>query len=108
MKNTYAQTSVRCIVFHEKGMWYGVALEFNVVVDGDSPAVAMDLLNQAVGDYYAVAKKKKLDVRVLNQTADPEYAAMWSLVESSTHAKKTTRRIPSNVYGSMVLRPAFA
>jgi hypothetical protein len=83
MKNTYSRTAVRCIVFREKGTWYGVALEFNLVVDGDSPQVVFNELDQAARDYFCAAKKKKLDVAVLNQIPDAEYERMWRSLDST-------------------------
>ena len=106
-KNTYYQTTVRGVVFHEKGTWYGVALEFNIVVDGDSPEVVMDSLSQAIRNYFEAAKKNKLDVRVLNQKTEPEYEAMWTAVETRRQDKKPTRSTFEKVYGSFSIRPAM-
>jgi hypothetical protein len=108
MKNTYSRVSVRCIVFREKDVWYGVALEFNLVVDGDSSQVVFDALDQAVRNYFEAARKNRLDVSVLNQKPDAEYERMWNSLENVAHPKKNSPRIPGNLYSSMVLRPAMA
>jgi hypothetical protein len=108
MKNTYTRAAVRCIVFREKGTWYGVALEFNVVVDGDSPQVVFDELDKAVKSYFSTAKKHKLDVSVLNQVSDVEYLKMWNALDTATHSKKGETAIPQNLYSSLILRPAMA
>ena len=108
MKNTYNRVSVRCIVFKEKRVWYGVALEFNIVVDGDSSQVVFDALDQSVRGYFEVAKKNKLDISVLNQKPVAEYEKMWNSLEHVAHPKKKSPRVPQNLYSSMVLRPAMA
>ncbi len=43
--NTHRSGSVRSIIFREKGEWFGVALEFNIVEAGDSPEEVMMLLD---------------------------------------------------------------
>ena len=37
MKNTLQRGSVRYIVFKDDGVWYAVALEFNIIESGDDP-----------------------------------------------------------------------
>ncbi len=45
------------IVFKEKNAWYGVALEFNLVIDAGTSQKVFDKLNQAVTNYFVAAKK---------------------------------------------------
>jgi len=85
--NTHRSGSVRSIIFREKGEWFGVALEFNIIEAGDSPEEVMMLLDEAVRGYVESAKKAKLSIRVLNQVPDPEYEALWN-----TQAKPAGRR----------------
>ena len=40
-KNTLKRGSVRYIIFKEKDIWYGVALEFNIIEQGDNPLEVM-------------------------------------------------------------------
>lgn len=77
--NTHHSGSVRSIIFKEKGEWFGVALEFNIVETGDTPQEVMILLDEAIRGYVASAKKAKLSVGVLNQKTSPEYESLWKL-----------------------------
>lgn len=90
-RNTHQSGSVRNIIFKEKGEWFGVALEFNIVETGDSPEEVMLLLNEAVKGYVESAKKAKLSIRVLNQEVDPEYEALWD--EKSKSKKKGGKQV---------------
>ena len=87
--NTHKSGSLRSIIFREKGEWFAVALEFNIVEHGDSPEEVMILLDEAVKGYIASAKKAKLSVSVLNQKAAPEYETMWKTSASSQSGKKS-------------------
>lgn len=85
-KNTIKEGKFRHIVFKDKGIWYAVALEFNIVESAEEPKLAFFNLIQAV-DGYVVAMKKVKGIRnftALNQKADPEYEAMWN----NLYAKK--------------------
>lgn len=76
-RNTLQKGSVRNIIFKEGGVWFGVALEFNIVETGDDPREVMIMLDEAVRGYVASAKKAKLRDHVLNQKSDPEYEKLW-------------------------------
>ncbi len=77
-KNTLRNGQVRNVIFQEKGFFYGAALEFNIVEQGDSPQEVMLLLDNAIKGYVESAQKNKLSISVLNQEIDPEYEALWN------------------------------
>lgn len=85
--NTVKQGQVRTIVFKEGDTWYGVALEFNIVVEGDTyEAVHFDLL-EAMRGYVTSLKRIKgfrphASVPALNQMADEEYEKIWDRLQS--------------------------
>ncbi len=83
MKNTLQKGSVRNIIFREGNMWFGVALEFNIVESGDDPREVMILLDEAIKGYVESAQKSKLRPIILNQEADPEYEKLWKILESN-------------------------
>ena len=80
-KNTLQNGSVRFIIFKEEGAWYGVALEFNIVEQGDDPQEVLFLLFEAMAGYVESAKKAKARPHILNQTPDPEYEKLWNTLE---------------------------
>ena len=82
-KNTPQKGSVRFIIFHENGVWYGACLEFNIVESGDTPREAMLLLLEAVQGYIESAKKIKVRLHILNQKPDPEYESLWRKLEEA-------------------------
>lgn len=98
-KNTYEKTTVRFVIFREQDTWYGVALEFNIVESGDDPLEVMSSLEKAAIRYFNVAKKNKLDIDVLNQSADPEYDEKWQRANS--------RQFVENIFTSGLLQPAM-
>ena len=59
-KNTLNKGKVRYIIFKEDDTWYGVALEFNIVVEGDNPREAMQSLFDAIQGYVETAQKLKM------------------------------------------------
>ena len=86
--NTVKKGQVRTIIFKEEGTWYGVALEFNIVVEADTyEAAHFDLLEAIRG--YVDSLKKIRGFRshsinpVLNQMADQEYETMWAKLQSN-------------------------
>ncbi|MDP2789530.1 MAG: hypothetical protein Q8O51_00145 [bacterium] len=81
-RNTLDKGSVRYVIFNEDGTWYGVALEFNIVVEGDDQASIYLNLVDAVRGYLAAARSRKIRPTVLNQTVSPEYLQLWSDLES--------------------------
>lgn len=80
-KNTLQKGSVRYIIFKENGAWYGVALEFNIVEDGDNPLEVMASLFQAIQGYVETAWKLKMRPMPLNQKPDKEYQELWDKLE---------------------------
>lgn len=76
-KNTLKKGSVRFLIFRDKESYFGVALEFNVMVEASSPQEAFIFLNEAAKGYLEAARKVKLRPNVLNQKTDPEYEKMW-------------------------------
>ncbi|OIP64453.1 MAG: hypothetical protein COV32_00195 [Candidatus Yonathbacteria bacterium CG10_big_fil_rev_8_21_14_0_10_43_136] len=90
-KNTLQKGSVRYVVFKEKDTYFGVALEFNVVVEGASQIEAIVLLNEAVQGYLESARKSKLRPQVLNQSIESEYEKMWQVAQGNETKKRTTR-----------------
>lgn len=94
-KNTLNKGSVRYIIFKEDDTWYGVALEFNIVEEGDNPVGVMASLFEAIRGYVETARKLKMRPIPLNQQPDKEYERLWDqLQEDGT--KKTAR--PEQVF----------
>lgn len=76
-KNTLQKGSVRYLVFKDGDTFFGVALEFNIVVEGTHPMEVLLLLHEAAAGYLEAARKIKIRPHVLNQKIDPEYEKMW-------------------------------
>ena len=94
-KNTLQKGSVRYIIFKEGDTWYGVALEFNIVEDGDNPVEVMASLFEAIEGYIETAQKLKMRPMPLNQTPDKEYQDLWNKLEETEDEKHA---IPENIY----------
>lgn len=94
-KNTLKKGSVRYIIFKEEDTWYGVALEFNIVEEGDNPVEVMASLFGAIQGYVETARKLKMRPMPLNQKADEEYENLWDKLEEGK-ALKVGR--PEGVY----------
>ncbi len=88
-KNTLNKGSVRYIIFKEAGAWYGVALEFNIVEEGDNPVEVMASLFQAIEGYIETARKLKMRPMPLNQKPDKEYQELWERLERNKEEKAT-------------------
>ncbi len=88
-KNTLRSGHVRNVIFQEGKSFYGAALEFNIVEQGDSPQEVMLLLDDALKGYVESARKNKLSISVLNQDVDPEYEALWTAGQKGTEKRKT-------------------
>ena len=86
-KNTLSKGSVRCIIFREGDTWYGVALEFNLVEEGQDPLEVMASLYQAIRGYVKTARKLKLRPLALNQKPDKEYEQLWNTLQSRAASK---------------------
>ncbi len=80
-KNTLDKGRVRWIVFEEEKQWFGVALEFNLVVEADDPQSALFELHSAIKGYVTAAKKSKVRSAVLNQEPAAEYALLWKFLD---------------------------
>ena len=77
--NTPRKGKVRTIIFKEGDTWYGVALEFNIVEEGDSFDVVNFNLQEAIRGYVQSQRKiKGARVSPLNQKSDIEYEKMWN------------------------------
>jgi len=88
-KNTPTKGQFRHIVFKDKGVWYAVALEFNIVESSDDPRLAYFNLLQAVDGYIASVQKIKgaRNFSSLNQIPDSEYSDLWNNLNSETPVK---------------------
>jgi hypothetical protein len=88
-KNTLKKGSVRFIIFKENNTWYGVALEFNIVEEGDNKAEVIAALFEAIQGYVEAARKFKMRPMPLNQKPDKEYEELWNrLKEAKTITKQ--------------------
>jgi len=85
--NTYQKGSVRTIIFKDKDVWVGVALEFNIVEIGDDPREVFLMLDEAIHGYVYSAKKAKIHPGVLNQISDKEYEDLWNKLNSQKPVK---------------------
>jgi len=94
-KNTLQKGSVRYIIFKEKGTWYGVALEFNIVEEGDNSLEVMVSLFEAIQGYIETARKLKMRPMPLNQKPDEEYEKLWNKLKEG---KKETITKPEQIY----------
>jgi hypothetical protein len=92
-KNTLKKGSVRFIIFKENNVWYGIALEFNIVEEGDNPVEVMASLFEAIQGYVETARKFKMRPMPLNQKPDKEYEELWNRLEGTTKITK-----PEEVY----------
>ena len=72
-----------------------MALEFNIVEDGDNPVEVMASLFDAIKGYVETAQKLKMRPMPLNQVPDKEYQEMWERLEKG---KEEKQRIPGNIY----------
>lgn len=86
-KNTLKSGRVRYIIFKEAETWYGVALEFNIVEEGDNPVEVMASLFQAIQGYVETARKLKMRPIPLNQIPDKEYQDLWNRLEENKNIK---------------------
>jgi len=94
-KNTFEKGSARFIIFKEDDTWYGVALEFNIVEEGDNPEEVMASLFQAAQGYVETARKLKLRPMPLNQKPAQEYENLWNDLQERK-AKKIAK--PKKVF----------
>lgn len=76
-KNTTEKGQVRCIIFREGDTWYGVALEFNLVIDADSKLEAFSRLDEGIKNYVDTVRTHHLRNNLLNQNTSSEYSKMW-------------------------------
>lgn len=76
-KNTIQKGNFRSIVFKEGGVWYAVALEFNLIIDANDPETAFFSLLQLAKDYIDVVKENNLRPFALNQVPQKEYLDLW-------------------------------
>jgi hypothetical protein len=85
LKNTPRQGSVRMIVFQDMQdrQWYGVALEFNIVVSAKNHIDVLNELYETMNSYIeATASIRGVkEYSNLNQTPIEEYENLWMLLE---------------------------
>ena len=86
-KNTTEKGQVRFIIFREGSTWYGVALEFNIVVDAASKNEALNNLDSAIKNYVDTVRIHRIRESVLNQDTSSEYSQLWK----DLNAGKTPR-----------------
>ncbi len=94
-KNTLQKGSVRYVIFKERDTFFGVALEFNVIVEAASQIEAIVLLNEAVQGYLESARKLKLRPHILNQITLPEYEQMWEEIQGKRIKRSPARGLRS-------------
>ena len=76
--NTPKKGSIRCIIFKEGNTWYGVALEFNIVITSDDANIVAFNLDEAIRGYVeSIRKLKGTRVSPLNQKPMKEYSDLW-------------------------------
>lgn len=107
-KNTLQKGSVRYVVFKEKDTFFGVALEFNLIIEAATQIEAIVLLNEAVQGYLESARKFKLRPYVLNQVADSEYEKMWQGAQRGVMGSATRVTKSPYVLSSGQFNLAFA
>ena len=108
-RNTLQKGDVRYVIFKEKDTFFGVALEFNVIVEAASQIEAIVMLNEAIHGYLESARKFKLRPHVLNQVPDSEYEAMWKIAQNNRLVKTTPRATSkTSVLSSGQFNLAFA
>lgn len=95
-KNTIKKGSVRFLVFKDKESYFGVALEFNIMVEAANPQEAFLFLNEAASGYLESARKAKLRPHVLNQKPDAEYEKMWE-AHQDAKLKEKYEKIVNNL-----------
>lgn len=94
-KNTLKNGSIRYIVFKEGGKWYAVALEFNIIEEGDDPREVLMLLFEAIQGYVKSAIKIKARPQILNQKSDKEYEDLWGALQRKKTSVAAEKTIPS-------------
>ena len=84
-QNTPQKGAFRHIVFKDGGLWFAVAMEFNIVESSDDPKLALFNMYQAVSGYIQSIRKIKglKGYEALNQTSDPEYEKLWSILKAN-------------------------
>ena len=98
MKNGLENNKIRVIIFKEGAVWYGVALELNIVESGDDPREVSIMLDEAVRGYLETVQKTKSEKDVLNQKIDPEYEKLWNETQGQKQVKS-----PYKIYSSGLL-----
>lgn len=106
-KNTLKKGSVRCIIFKESGIWYGVALEFNIIEEGQDPIAVVASLDQAMQGYIETARKYKMRPFALNQKPDKEYEDLWNALKNNKKIP-TRKKVYSFGQNTGVFSPTYA
>ena len=88
LMNTLKSGKFRHIVFKDSDTWYAVALEFNIVAEGDDAQLAYSNLIQSVLGYLESCRKiKGARMHPLNQKSDSEYEDLWTNLNSKKPLK---------------------
>lgn len=81
-QNSVKKGTVRFIIFKERETWFGVALEFGIVIDADSSEDAYTQLQDATHSYLESFRDGSIRESeaepLLNKTAEPEYEELWN------------------------------
>ncbi len=96
MKNTFKKGVSRVLIFEDKNekVWYGVALDFNLVVDGNDPEEVRFNLRNLMVEFVESARLLG-DENLLNQKTEKEYEEMWSSLEKENQSIKSPYQIYS-------------
>lgn len=92
MKNTLKSSNIRFVLFQDKKVWYGVGLEFNIVVSANTREQAFFELGEALVGYVQSLRKLKghrkdgLE-KLLNQAPQKEYLEIWKKLTSGESIK---------------------
>ena len=90
--NTVQKGSVRCMVFKDGNTWYAVALEFNIVEEGDNPTELMSSIIEAAQGHLEVVRKLNLPDDLLNRHAPKGY---WDRYYKAVGEIKKNKRVTS-------------
>ena len=106
MRNTLKSGQIRTIIFKEGALWYGVALDLNIVESGNDPREVMLMLDEAIRGYIETASKFNTSEKVLNQKTDPEFEKLWARVQNNKPVKSPTKIYSFGVFSLPSLKLA--
>ena len=98
MKNTKQSGVMQFVVFCENDRFFGVCLDFNIIVDGLSAKEVQDRVINISYDHLNTVRKNDLDDSLLNRHAPKEYWEMYEKFQkmnaSSSPKIQETRKQP--------------